>query len=285
MFWIAVSSIVAGLAAVAFVIIRKLPLLANIDIEQIAAERQAAVKKRLINEKLKRQVFGIAKKAWGFLKPLATLLLKALMLIYDKLVNLKAGYERTEKLKDTDFREQVEIMFAEAEEWLRKGELNKSESKLIEVIGLDPKNHKAFELLGEMYFDKGSYQEAEESLTHAVKLLTQAKRSDIKNGYAGELSRAYYHLALIAASIGDHVKSLANLKSSLELEPNSPRYLDKACEICLNLKDGSGALEYCRHLERVNPGNKKLKELKDRIRDLAKETDRREVENSISEAI
>ena len=281
MIYIALILIAAGLVVIGGIVSKKLTLLANIDLTQIATERQSETKKRIINQKFKRNFYNFWNKFGGFLKPIGLAIAKFFTFLYNKLVNLKEHYEEDHSANEDKTR-RLEILFAEAEDLSHKGEIGKAESKYIEIIGLDSRNYRAFQALGDLYADRGSNHEAEQTLDHAVKLL-EAKHRHGK-GKALELAKAYFSAGQVAGALSDNVKSFANIKKALDLEPNNPRYLDKACEVCLNLKDSAGALEYCRKLEKSNPGNKKLKEFKDKIRDVAADTDKTSVAGAVSEA-
>ena len=58
------------------------------------------------------------------------------------------------------------------------------------------------------------------------------------------------------------------LEQALAIEPANPKYLDKIIDLCIMTKDGSRAAIFCRQLEASNPSNKKLKDIKEQIRDL-----------------
>lgn len=282
-YFVSLGLILAGIIIIFIIISKKFSLLASIDLNQIAREKQAEVKKRIINEKFKRNINIFFSKIFALLKPIFYIIAKIFNLLYNKLVNLKANYDDENSRLSEDAGSRLAILFAEAEDFVHKSELAKAESKYIEIIGLDSKNLKAFQALGDLYYDRGNYQEAEQTLEHGIKLLEQKKRFD-RNIKPLDVAKAYFSLGLVASAMSDNLKSLANIKKSLEIEPNNPRYLDKACEVCLNLKDSVSALEYCRKLEKANPSNKKLKEFKDKIKELAEETDNLRTASSINES-
>lgn len=282
-YFVSLGLILAGIIIVFVIISKKFSFLASIDLNQIAREKQAEVKKRIINEKFKRNINIFFSKIFALFKPIFSIIAKIFNLLYNKLVNLKANYDDESSRLSESAGSRLAILFAEAEDFVHKSELAKAESKYIEIIGLDSKNLKAFQALGDLYYDRGSYQEAEQTLEHGVKLLEQKKRFD-RNIKPLDVAKAYFSLGLVASAMSDNLKSLANIKKSLEIEPNNPRYLDKACEVCLNLKDSASALEYCRKLEKANPSNKKLKEFKDKIKELAEETDNLRTTASVNES-
>ncbi|MDD4412857.1 MAG: hypothetical protein PHR00_04400 [Patescibacteria group bacterium] len=282
-YFVSLGLVLAGIIIIFIIISKKFSLLASIDLNQIAREKQAEVKKRIINEKFKRNINIFFSKVFTLVKPIFSIIAKIFNLLYNKLVNLKANYDDENSRLSEDAGSRLAVLFAEAEDFAHKSELAKAESKYIEIIGLDSKNLRAFQALGDLYYDRGNYQEAEQTLEHGIKLLEQKKRFD-RNIKPLDVAKAYFSLGLVASAMSDNLKSLANIKKSLEIEPNNPRYLDKACEVCLNLKDSVSALEYCRKLEKANPSNKKLKEFKDKIKELAEETDNLRTASSINES-
>lgn len=256
-----------SLAVIIFIVFRKFPVLANIDIGEIEAERQAELKRKILNDKFKRSVTKVFKELGKFLKPVGKSLVSLFGLLYNRLVNLKENYAEENQTTDIDVNKKIEVLFAEAQDLTHKEELAKAEAKYIEIIGIDSKNYKAFELLGENYFHRENYEEAEQTFEHAIKLKEQLKKAD-EDISDMEVAKTLFNLSLVYQKMNNSNVALAKVKLALELEPNNPRYLDKMVELCIMTKDPSQAREYCQRLEEANPSNKKLKELKDRIREL-----------------
>lgn len=256
-----------SLAVIIFIVLRKFPVLANIDIGEIEAERQAELKRKILNDKFKRSVSKVFKELNKFLKPVGKSLGQLFGLLYNRLVNLKENYTEETQVAGEDVFKKIEALFAEAQDLTHKEELAKAEAKYIEIIGIDSKNYKAFELLGENYFDREDYEEAEQTFEHAIKLKEQLKKvgEDISDM---ELAKTFFSLGLVHQKMSNSSMALAKIKSALELEPNNPRYLDKIVELCIMTKDPDTARDYCQRLESSNSGNKKIKEFKDKIRDL-----------------
>ena len=260
---------VVSLAAIVFIVVRKFPLLANIDIGQIEAERQAELKRKILSDKFKRNLIKISQQLAKVLGPLAKALGRLFKLGYDHLVNLKASYAHGEGVEGEDLEKKIAVLFAEAEELTHQEDLVKAESKYIEIIGLDSKNFKAFELLGENYLNRQNYHEAEQTFEHAIKLREQLKKSSPETAEL-DLAKTHYNLSLVYCKTNSWPAAFGKLKQALELEPSNPRYLDKMIEVCIMMKDAVLARQMCVKLEETNPGNKKLKELKNKIRELEK---------------
>jgi len=256
-----------SLAVIIFIVFRKFPVLANIDIGEIEAERQAELKRKILNDKFKRSVSKVFKELNKFLKPVGKSLGQLFGLLYNRLVNLKENYTEETQVAGEDVFKKIEALFAEAQDLTHKEELAKAEAKYIEIIGIDSKNYKAFELLGENYFDREDYEDAEQTFEHAIKLKEQLKKAgeDISDM---ELAKTFFSLGLVHQKMSNSSMALEKIKSALELEPNNPRYLDKIVELCIMTKDPGTAKDYCQRLESSNSGNKKIKEFKEKIREL-----------------
>lgn len=260
-----------SLAIIIFIVIRKFPVLANIDIGEIEAERQAELKRKILNDKFKRSANKIFKELAKFLKPVGKFLGQLFGLLYNRLVNLKEAYAEEAQVVGGDLAKKIEALFAEAQDLSHKEDLAKAEAKYIEIIGLDSQNYKAFELLGENYFDRENYEEAEQTFEHAIKLKEQLKKAgtDVSDM---ELAKTFFSLSLVHQKMSNPAVAFEKNKAALELEPNNPRYLDKMVELCIITKDSGAARDYCQRLESSNASNKKLKEFKDKIRELEKQT-------------
>lgn len=256
-----------SLAIIIFIVLRKFPVLANIDIGEIEAERQAELKRKILNDKFKRSVSKIFKELGKFLKPAGKSLSQLFGLLYNRLVNLKENYAEEAQVEGDDVAKKIEALFAEAQDLTHKEDLAKAEAKYIEIIGIDSKNYRAFELLGENYFDRENYEEAEQTFEHAIKLKEQLKKAseDISDM---EMAKTFFNLGLVHQKMSNSSMAFEKFKSALELEPNNPRYLDKMVELCIITKDPTTARDYCQRLESSNAGNKKLKEFKEKIREL-----------------
>lgn len=256
--------VIISLGVIGAIIFRKFSVLANIDVENIEAEKQAAVKKRIISEKFQRNFNKWFKRIWRFLKPILKLINNFFSFIYRKLLDLKAKYSQTDLQPTQNVAQQVASLFAQAQDLIHKEDLVGAENKYIEIIGLDSKNFKAFLSLGELYLNRQNYQDAEQTLQHAAKLKT-ANNSEASKDL--ELANVYAILSQVYQAQSDHLTATKNLKKALEIEPNNPRYLDKMIELCIMIKDKGAAHEACKKLEKVNPDNQKLAELKQKVSD------------------
>jgi len=162
---------------------------------------------------------------------------------------------------------------------LKQEKYAEAEKRLIEIIGIDNKNIKAFKLLGGLYFDRKNYEEARETFEYILKLKDDddafAQLGKIGGEYREDSSKeaninifrsqTYFDLSLVYKAMEKYDKAIVNLKKALEIEPNNPRYLDTMLEISIIKKDKDLALESYKRLAEANPENQKLPEIKKEI--------------------
>lgn len=277
--------ILLSLGVIIFIVIRKFPMLANIDMESMPAHKEAKVKEQIIGKRLKRSFFKWGSFFAGIIKPIIRLMGDLFKAIHDKLVALKETYKKELIIEDFDSSARVEKLFTLFDELIKEEKFIEAEKKLIEIIALDNKNIKAFKALGGLYFSRKNYQEAIETFEYVLKLKEDddayAQLSNvIKSTEISDVNRAdslkianinifraqtYFDLSLVHMAMDRIDEALASLRKALEIEPNNPRYLDTMFEISIIKKDKDLAEESYKRLAEANPENQKLTELKKQI--------------------
>ena len=260
--------ILISLAVIISIIIRKFPVLANLNIDSIQAEREAKFKEQIIGNRLKRNFFRYYNQVMRFARPVGAKISELLKWGYDKLIEFKDNYNK-EEAAVVDADETVKKLFVETEDLLKKEDFETAEKKLIEIIGLDSKNVEAFRELGQVYFNRKDYNEAKQTWEHALKLTEKEAESleqetdkqAEKERNSSLLSEFYYDLAQVGLKIENLSMALANIRKALSICPNSPRYLDMKLEISIIKKDKPTAERTLIKLKKVNPDNKKIEEL------------------------
>lgn len=260
-----VSLVIAGI-----IVGRKFGLLANIDVDQVASEKARALKQQIIADRLRRRL-----SRWGFLiarflKPISRLLRNGFDWIYNWLNAWQRSQVNREATINQEIGKRIETLLKEAEDLVSAERFDAAEKKYIEIIGLDPRNFEAFRELGDVYYRKQSFDEAKQTLEHALQLKHKADGPEQSEGGAKdtELAQIYYSLALIHEETGEYAKAITNLKRALKIEQNSPRYLDRLIEVSIMKKDKIAALDALKQLETANPENQKLEQFRTRIAEL-----------------
>jgi len=134
------------------------------------------------------------------------------------------------------------------------------EKNYIKIIELEPRNIETFVALGNLYFSNKKYEEAKQSLTHALKLLGETD--------ANKQAEIYYDLTLLYKENGENETGLEMIKMAFKIMPNNPRYLDVLAEMSIINKDKITALSAIEKLAEVNPENGKLSSFREQVNSL-----------------
>jgi tetratricopeptide (TPR) repeat protein len=269
--------ILASLSVIIVIIVRKFPVLANLDLEEVQAEREINFKEQIISNRLKRGYFKYQSRIVGIIKPIGFGISNFFQWFYNKLIDFRDNYNNKED-DSVAPEERVNILFSQTEEQIKNEEYDKAEKTLIEIIGLDSKNIKAFKELGQVYYTRKDFNEAKQTYLHALKLLENGTsqvtsalngvQEDGNNEINSDIASIYFNITLINKAMEDFLEALKNINNALKIEPNNPRYLDTKLEISIINKDRVSALDAFEKLVEVNPENQKLDELKTMVDEL-----------------
>lgn len=268
--WVIVA---LALLIVIIIVARKFGLLANIDVDQVASEKEKVLKQQIIADRLQRRFSKFGFFIIKLVKPFSKFLRNSFDWVYDALNAWQRKQANRAATLNQEIDKRIEILLTEAEDLVKVDRLEAAEKKYIEIIGLDSHNFTAFKELGDVYYRKQNFNEAKQTLDYALRLRKKTN-SLMKVGSAEptakdlELAQVNYLLALICEATNDLIKATSYLKRALKIEKNSPRYLDKLIEISIIKKDKIAALEAFDSLKASNPENQKLEQFKERISEL-----------------
>ncbi len=243
--------ITLGLAAILVIIGRHWHEIVAIKTETIPGEREKMLKSFLVGNRIARSL----KKKLG---PVGVLWDK----LYDVMHNVwHSWHKKVENLfeREKDKRSApasveriaitLENLLDEARHSVDEGKVIEAEKKFLEVVKLDPKNIEAYRGLGELYYSKKQYNEAREIYKFLIKLnsVSVNRKSDY-----------FFNLALIYKAENELGEALNYGLKSIELVPNSPRYLDFIIDLSIIEGDKVGARRHVAKLKEVNPENQKI---------------------------
>jgi len=261
-----ISLSLTGLALIiiAFIVIRKFPALAILDVNDMPAEKEAKFKERIIKRKVERDMerwTGFLGRAWLFVTRRASNFLKSRQ---NRLHRVKASYRREKKMSWTEKQKYLKALLLAAEDFIKSEATAEAEEKLLEAISLDQKNIGAFFKLGGLYEYQKKWPEARQTYEHTLKLTRQFK--DDKDIW-GEVTvqEIYFSLSEVEKEASDFGAALENVRQALDREPNNPRYLDLILDLSIMKKDKVLAFECLEKLAAVNPENNKLSERREEI--------------------
>jgi len=288
--------IMASLAVILFIIIKKFPTLSSIDVESLSKEKQNRLHEKIVMDRIKRRLVKISKIIKiPFLKKGMELLKTKSAFFYKRLVDLERKYKlyRPKKEHHENFFPEEESkeqkILEKAFFLLEASDFNSAEKKFIKVISINPKNIKAYEGLGEVYLHSNQNKSAEEVWEYIIKLDQRNSDAYFKLGNLNfergniDLAREYYlkankfkkHSAPILIGLSDacqllgyNEEALSYIKEAVNLEPNNPRHLDRLIDISIKTKDKGLAENSLDKLREVNPENKKIEDYKNKIKNI-----------------
>ncbi|OIO47093.1 MAG: hypothetical protein AUJ28_01300 [Parcubacteria group bacterium CG1_02_37_51] len=277
------------LAIIAYIVVRKIPQLTLVKTEASYQLKNDSLKKDIYEKRLKRQLGGILAKILIILKPIFTKMVDLIKGFYNLVKGKEEEYRH--KLLHQDFKDEVdkEQKFSQiltaAKELLIDKKYEEAESKLIDILKLDPQYKEAYHQLAELYWEKKDYEHAIETYNYLLKISADSKvyqdlaaiaeeRGDLKEAEKNYLEalgnedqdvEVYYNLAALYKQQENMDKSAEMINQALVAMPNNPKYLDFLLEISIIGQDKKTAKEALEKLTEVNPDNNKLAEYQETI--------------------
>lgn len=251
--YIAGGTLLASLATLIGLGVRKFPLVRTVDIDGIVKERNARTKHDLIAQRLRRKLWVGLNWAKTQAKPVGQKAQSGLKSFVERIEEMEKEYRNrahtVRMLPGQEAGMKLQILLDEAEAFHKAGELEKAEQKYIEAISHAPSSVPAFQQLGELYLEEKEYEHAKESLAYALKL--EPKNAEL-----------LLDLASIHSAMGEHAAALSCCQQAVTAEPNDPKNLHALLDASIVMQERELAERTLRQLEAVNPENQKLPELK-----------------------
>ena len=297
--------IAAALAVVIFVVIRKFPQVANLDLTDLPEEKIYQKKKEIINKRIAQssnllqariiKFLSPVKKIWGKLQLQFRIYVGKIekLLHHDQVLKIKisakggSAFGGKNKIISTEEKEQkLNQLIHDGEQHLKLGNYDQAEERFIAAIKTDTKSAAAYRGLGDTYLAKNSLEEARQTYRFLIKMEPDddsvlVKLAEIAESQ-GDLEEAigyyqqavlvndsfsprFYHLAELLLKINQPTVAKEAALQAVELEPQNPKYLDLLIEIAIICGDKDMALKAYGELRLINPENQKLSSFKDRI--------------------
>jgi tetratricopeptide (TPR) repeat protein len=261
---ISIILIVLCLIIVFFIVLKKFPALAILDINNLPGEKEAKFKDRIIKQKVERdlaRVSGKIARVWLFFSRRISDFLKS---SHTQLKKIKLNYKSAAKIPYLEKQKMIKDLFTSYADFLKKERLAEAEEKLVEIITLDQKNISAFFKLGSLYDEQKNWSQARQTYKYALKLAHQFS-DDATMMAELTLQEIYFSLAWVEREVGDLDAALENISEALEIEPNSPRFLDLILDLSIMKKDKELAAASLERLATVNPENNKLPDWQEKV--------------------
>lgn len=249
---------VVSLAGIIFIIVRKFPVLAAIDVGSIKKEQEAEKKEKIIAARLERKIRGLGKILAALLLPIVLRLKGWFQKIYSKILEWEKYYAKKKTKAPVavpEMEQKIKALSFAAEEDMKEGKIDEAEKKYIEIISLDHRNIEAYKKLGRLYLEQKNYDHAHETLEHILKLNPNDAETLID-------------LGLLQKQKGENEKALLTFERAVQLEPADPQNLDFLIEMSIIVGNKVLAEETFKKLREANPENQKLAEFEERIKTL-----------------
>lgn len=251
-------AVVVSLAIIIFIIVKKFPVLAVIDVGSIKSEQEAAKKEEIIASRLKRKIGGFGGIIFKALSPIGRFFRNSFKQLYERVRNLEKKYSKKKEKSAAapgEGENEIKSLLFSVEELFAAGKLAEAEQKCIEIISLDHKNIGAYKKLGAIYMEQKNYANAEETLRHILKL-------------APEDTETMMDLGALLKQRGEMDGALQIFARAVELEPTDPKNLDFLIDISIIVGNKNLAEETLGKLKETNPENQKITEFEERIKNL-----------------
>lgn len=289
------SIIGAAVIIIAVVVLRKFPVAANLDLDQLAEEQEAKKKRAIIDRRLGekgkevrqnlRERLAFLKRFWGALQ----LRFRVYVGKIEKLLHYEELLKNREKSRQIPYSEkerQLNELLNQAGNQFGLNNYDKAEELYIAAIKLDKKFAPAYRGLAETYAAKGSAEEAlqtydflsrlskdddvllvklseiSEELGKIDQAISYMERATVIND---SISSRFLRLAELYTKVAQPNLALDAISQAVELEPKNPKYLDFLLETAIICGNRAVADKTFEDLRLVNPENQKLAELKERI--------------------
>lgn len=254
--------IIASLGVIFFIILKKLPGIASINVESIAQENQSKVRNKIMVARLNRKLVKLKNFIISLLRPLKGNIQELSKTLHQKAVEMeRESMKKSQPLKKIDLGHEIGDKVEAIKKYMADQNFEAAEEECISVIGMNKDSLDAYELLSEIYIENKDYKKARETSRYLLKLLTRKKEA----GDVHRLANCYADLGLIYQLEDKNSLASANFKKAAELEPNNPRFLDLFLKISIILKDKDLAVEAFNNLEKSDPDNQKLAEIREEI--------------------
>jgi tetratricopeptide (TPR) repeat protein len=250
--------IIAGAAAIIFVLFRRVPTIALIDVKTIPVDPSLKKKEEIIAERIVRtaakKIEPVRKATeifWGWLRER-----------FRRLAHFAFELERhSEHLARKEWdaltaSTRMHAMAREADALAKEEKFVEAEKKYIEALSIEQKNPKLYEKLGRLYMRNKNYDQARDTLRFASRLSPND-------------ASVVASLGEIATARDEYADAITYFQHAVSLRPRSPRYLDFLLEACIMGGNRAGAKEALAQLSAVNPENAKLGEFDRRINDMS----------------
>lgn len=241
---ILISAVVVALSMIVWVVVRKVPQLASLNVEEAPGERVRNLKKKIVAAKALRRLQALQRRVLsrehsGRVWKRAGSLLANLKKLQEKYQSTTSG-NKVQLLLDKGFQALADDPEA-------------AEQNFLAVVTEEPHNLQAYEGLAQIYLTKRAFKEAQEVAQFLMKLNPSAS------------GRYLFALAVAFREAQELKPALKYGTQALSFEPANPKYLDFLIELAILEGHKREANKYLGKLKEVNQENGKIDDFEKRI--------------------
>ena len=280
---ILILALVISLGFLIWLIVKKIPNLANINVSNLPEFKVKKKKEDILKTRLKRDLSKITRLWSGVSLPNKDKLFDFFKNKYSKLKELEKDLRRRSNQKfasSLNKSQTIEKLMTEAKQLVNNEEYDQAEDILIDALSIDQYNLEVYRLLADVYNYKKEYKQAKETLQYLLKLTHSEdagvfkslaeiakQRGNLKEAeeeYVRSISLSndnhlnFLSLAEVYLELDDQEQALETAKRALLLAPNNPKVLDFLINISIMSQDKELAEQYLEKLKEVNPENQKI---------------------------
>jgi len=270
--------ILVSLGVAVYIVIKKFPQMANIDVDQIPEEKQADLKKEILEKQFEKQFKKVTSKITKLILPVNKFLVSKFEGIKDKILKKKQALEEEHEAIRVQDKSQTEILHElldEGASLMEQENYAEAEKVFIKALGIDKHISIIYKNLGEIYSEQKKYDYAIETFKYLINLESKkAKQAEYDGNVEAErlikrdLAQIQFELAQTYKLAENIKEAKVSVERALLIDFKNPRYLDFLCEICIISGDKIGAQACVSRLRETNSENKKIETLEERIEQL-----------------
>jgi tetratricopeptide (TPR) repeat protein len=285
--------ITISILVIIFVIRKNVDKLSNIDTAKTKVqEKQAEIKKKLLESKLEKNVFNFFKviidKIRNFKFEFKGRRVRPGKMVIKKENKRSTFFNREKKDKDFEIdderRLKGDLLSAQAD--LKKRRIDEAEDKFIEILQKDPKNIEAYMGLGKIYVIRKEFETAEEAYRYIVKINKKFFEGYRELVNVFELSKKWGELKKVGKEVielghenawvfekmgiaykktGYPDKAEGYFERAVEIEPQNERLLDELLEVAILNKNKGLARKAFNTLSGISRDEMKMQSYRDKI--------------------
>ncbi|MBI4250424.1 tetratricopeptide repeat protein [Candidatus Uhrbacteria bacterium] len=270
---ISIIIIILCITAISYLVGRRLRIVASINVEALPQEREASVRKRILQERFSRTTHEWVLRFFQIMSPLITALSRYLRRSYEKLREIKESYPQAKqelRASGQDDRVTPKDLISRGYESVKEEQYYDAEQDFIEAIKLNPRRIEPYQGLARIYLEQKEFTQAEATLKHLLRLLG---RSNVEHDAIATKealrTEVLYDLWEVCILQERTEEALSWILKAVALESNNPRFLDSLTATYIALGQRLYAERALDKLRTANPDNKKIEEFFEQIKALS----------------